>query len=187
MNILFEIIFLQIIETSEKVLADRLAAKGKKVTREDIQILLAEHLKTIERIQQVKDAGKLEPSEPSTIKNNTPRVPLNNNSKKNFRPESASKVRKLNSGKKAKSELPPIGGKAKGDQSVESKFSQSLDSVPNSPGKVSDSEEIETIVESPESSPNTRSKNQQSFNESGIESDPDNCDAMQVIICLNLL
>ena len=52
-------VFFQILKTSEQTLAERLAQKGSIVTREDISILLAEHLRTIEKLQQVSDAGKL--------------------------------------------------------------------------------------------------------------------------------
>lgn len=49
----------QILEISEKTLAERLVQKGSSITRDDISILLAEHLRTIEKLQQVSDAGKL--------------------------------------------------------------------------------------------------------------------------------
>ena len=41
------------------MLAKRLSNKGRRFTREDVTILLAEHLKTIEKLQQVQKAGKL--------------------------------------------------------------------------------------------------------------------------------
>ena len=40
-------------------MAERLVQKGPNITRDDISILLAEHLRTIEKLQQVSDAGKL--------------------------------------------------------------------------------------------------------------------------------
>ena len=56
---MYVLFFFQILKTSEQTLAERLAQKGSIVTREDISILLAEHLRTIEKLQQVSDAGKL--------------------------------------------------------------------------------------------------------------------------------
>ena len=153
------------------------------MTRDDIQILLAEHLKTIERIQQVKDAGKLDTKEPGLASNINRGFASDKNSPGEHlkRPESASKLRKLNSGKKAssvlKSTLPPID-KSKGGKSERTKLSQDLDGVPGRER----SDSVETIKESPESSPDSTAKNRNNFNESGIESDPDTSDAMLVNI-----
>ena len=50
---------LQILELSEKTLAERLVQKGSTITKDDISILLAEHLRTIEKLQKVSDTWKL--------------------------------------------------------------------------------------------------------------------------------
>ena len=62
----------QILEISEQRLAERLVQKGAHISREDISILLAEHLKTIEKLQQVSDAGKL--IDQSNVGDVTPRM-----------------------------------------------------------------------------------------------------------------
>lgn len=45
------VVFLKILQTSEKQLARKLAEKGDRITREDIIYLLGDHLRTIEQLQ----------------------------------------------------------------------------------------------------------------------------------------
>lgn len=165
---------LQIIETSERVLAQRLAAKGKALRREDISLLLAEHLKTIENLQKVKEAGKLRDSCDSplfnqnssreTVPEGRPLLPR--------RPISARKLRKLNSGNSESSkesetlsELPPIG-KSKGANSKHLTARNKLKAIPVT--KLNKTENT-SGVDSPESSPDTQNRKLQ--NESGIDSE----------------
>ncbi|XP_069101454.1 serine-rich adhesin for platelets-like isoform X2 [Argopecten irradians] len=50
----------EILQTSEKQLAQKLVQKGSQITREDIAILLGDHLRTIEQLQHVRDSGRLQ-------------------------------------------------------------------------------------------------------------------------------
>ncbi|XP_033744867.1 uncharacterized protein LOC117330567 isoform X1 [Pecten maximus] len=50
----------EILQTSEKQLARKLVQKGSKITRDDIAILLGDHLRTIEQLQHVRDSGRLQ-------------------------------------------------------------------------------------------------------------------------------
>ena len=50
-------------KTSEKHLSEKLLAKGSKITRDDIVVLLGDHLRTIEQLQHVRDSGRLSKSE----------------------------------------------------------------------------------------------------------------------------
>ncbi|KAL4226885.1 hypothetical protein ACF0H5_014863 [Mactra antiquata] len=163
----------EIIENSENVLAQRLAVKGKSLSRQDISILLAEHLKTIEKLQQVQEAGKLHDSfdnhltgQRSAREDHSSLLPR--------RPQSARKLRKLNSGKtrsspvetQSKSELPPI---------CRSKGANSKHLTPRHSSQTSTGE---TTVISPESSPDAN--NRKSFNESGIDSETEDTDVQSV-------
>ncbi|XP_021371016.1 uncharacterized protein LOC110461716 isoform X2 [Mizuhopecten yessoensis] len=49
----------EILQTSEKQLACKLVQKGSQITRDDISILLGDHLRTIEQLQHVRDSGRL--------------------------------------------------------------------------------------------------------------------------------
>lgn len=123
----------QIIETSEKVLAQRLAHKGKHLTREEVSILLAQHLKTIEKLQQVQSAGRLQdagdypPSCPQSGRSRT----SENKRLLAKRPGSAAKLRKLTHKRPdspaapvtQRSELPPID-RTKGNSSLKPRLSQ---------------------------------------------------------------
>ncbi|XP_052781977.1 uncharacterized protein LOC128218359 isoform X2 [Mya arenaria] len=120
----------EIIESSEKLLAQRLAAKGRSLAREDISILLAEHLKSIEKLQQVQEAGKLYEQQSSSSVRHTTRTPgSDNNRLLSRRPQSAAKLRKLDTSrveslknyKNSITELPPID-KSKGGNGCKSKI-----------------------------------------------------------------
>ncbi|XP_053377512.1 uncharacterized protein LOC123530427 isoform X3 [Mercenaria mercenaria] len=164
----------EIIETSERVLAQRLAAKGKTLQRQDIAILLAEHLKTIEKLQKVQEAGKLRGSFDSPRPDHyTARETLSEGrALLPRRPVSARKLRKLNSGNcessngtETISELPPVG-KSKGTNSRHHNIRNKPKAVPVT--KLNNAE-ITTGVVSPESSPDAC--NRKSQNESGIDSE----------------
>lgn len=183
----------QIIETSERALAQRLSAKGTSLTRDDIAVLLADHLKTIEKLQQVQEAGKLRESLEHTQSNNhSARETLehthsnNHSARETFsegrtllqrRPVSARKLRKLNSGSsessvvtQSLSELPPIG-KSKGANSRQLNSRNKLKAIPLN--KLNNTV-INAGVVSPESSPDAN--NRKTYNESGIDSETDETD-----------
>ncbi|XP_052285581.1 uncharacterized protein LOC127881606 isoform X4 [Dreissena polymorpha] len=96
----------EIIETSERTLALHLCNKGRQLTREDISILLAEHLKSIENLQQVQDAFRHQDQTESLYSScKTARESASETRKLlNRRPQSASKLRKLNSDSTATSD-----------------------------------------------------------------------------------
>lgn len=74
-----------------------MANKGKNLTREDISILLAQHLKTIEKLQQVQQTGRLHDSGDSPTSSRQPGRARAVENKRLLakRPASATKLRKL--------------------------------------------------------------------------------------------
>lgn len=169
----------QIIETSERALAQRLSAKGTSLTRDDIAVLLADHLKTIEKLQQVQEAGKLRETPEHTQSNNhsARETVSEGRTLLQRRPVSARKLRKLNSGSsessvvtQSLSELPPIG-KSKGANSRHLNTRNKLKGIPLN--KLNNAV-INAEVVSPESSPDAN--NRKTYNESGIDSETDETD-----------
>lgn len=160
--------FFQIIETSERKLAQHLCNKGRQLTREDISILLAEHLKSIENLQQVQDAFRHQDQPVSLYSScKTARETASEQRKLlNRRPQSASKLRKLNSESAATSEtltipfktnshnnrieLPPID-KSKGYYSKTLTGKRKIKAVPVTRNSNPTSESFEALrVVSPE-------------------------------------
>lgn len=134
---------------------------------------MAEHLKTIETLQQVQQAGKLHDSFGNHVTGQ--QSAREDKSYPTRRPVSAKKLRKLNSGKTGSStgeiqsafDLPPIG-RSKGVNSKKLTPRHDLKSA-----NFNDN----TLV-SPESSPDAN--NRKNFNESGIDSETEDTDVQSV-------
>ncbi|KAK3579092.1 hypothetical protein CHS0354_029951 [Potamilus streckersoni] len=184
----------QIIEESERRLANRLLEKGDRITRGELSHLLAEHLKSVEQLQHVTDSRKIQESSDSCL-SDVRFSPVSDGSDKTLTPSLSepdlakfsegvsvqSKLREYGpmnrlgkqcSNTRSNSGLPPIGRRNGNiDERVSASSTNALSIGANS-DILKDPGESEHVQSSPES----RAKNRKSLNESGIDSEGEDND-----------
>ncbi|KAL3853230.1 hypothetical protein ACJMK2_016786 [Sinanodonta woodiana] len=185
----------QIIEESERKLGQRLLEKGDRITRGELSQLLAEHLKSVEQLQNASESRKIQESGDSCL-SEARFSPVSDRSDKTLTPslsepdlakfsggvsvkskhkghDQMNRFGKQCSSSSSKSGLPPIGRRKGGNvDELVSASSKKVSSIDTNSEILSHWGESEPVHSSPESRPKYR----KSLNESGIDSEGEDND-----------